>query len=438
VSVISSARVAGPFDITRIYHVARGFQYHGLVIIPIGHDQQIRGYPWVTISLIALCTLVQIYSTTATPSRTEIRDRLAEVEAASTPEEQEAAVARVEALLDRIPIWRFGYHTGSGADYRLVTSAFVHEGWWHLIGNMLFLWLAGSALEDRWGRGKFLAFYMVGAVAAAVTFDATYSGDPTILVGASGAIAAAMGAFLVYFARTRITLWYFLMYRTGTFQMAAYVALPLWLAEQVVMANLDQGGIATATAYSAHVGGFVFGLVIAGLASMLFPRSMRDDDDEDPDSDDRPPRASPQPDDRYRQCVEAIKKKDLTTLRTIASRVILDLARDKDHGRVLEIYRGIAGAGLKTFPLTDGAFVAAAAAADAQADGRLYIEIAEAMRAEHPGSAQVPKVLWRLAEIQRTAGREDAELATLKLLAERYPRHEHGAKAIKELAKRAI
>jgi len=88
--------------------------------------------------------------------------------------------------------------------------------------------------------------------------------------------------------------------------------------------------------------------------------------------------------------------------------------------------------------LTDGAFVAAAAAADAQADGRLYMEIAEAMRTEHPGSAQVPKILWRLAEVQRTAGREDDELATLKLLAERYPRHEHGAKAVKELAKRAI
>ena len=420
----------------------RGFQYHGLVIIPIGHDQQLRRYPWATISIIALCTLVQIYSTAATPSRAQIRDEIAAAESANTPEEQEAAVARVEALLDKIPIWRFGYHTGSGADYRLVTSAFVHEGWWHLIGNMLFLWLAGSALEDRWGRGRFVVFYLVGAIAAAVTFTTTYSGDPTILVGASGAIAAAMGAFLVYFARTQITLWYFLMYRTGTFQMAAYLALPLWLIEQVVMANLDAGGIGTATAYSAHVGGFVFGMVVAFLASMLFPRSTRDDDDDGEPSagggDVAPARATPQGDDRYRQCVEAIKKKDLPTLRTIASRVILDLARDKDHGRVVELYRTIAGAGLPTLPLTDGAFVAAAAAADAQADGRLYMEIAEAMRTEHPGSAQVPKILWRLAEVQRTAGREDDELATLKLLAERYPRHEHGAKAVKELAKRAI
>ena len=64
--------------------------------------------------------------------------------------------------------------------------------------------------------------------------------------------------------------------------------------------------------------------------------------------------------------------------------------------------------------------------------------VVRSMRAEHPGSAQVPKILWRLAEVQRTAGREDDELATLKLLAERYPRHEHGAKAVKELAKRTL
>ena len=110
----------------------------------------------------------------------------------------------------------------------------------------------------------------------------------------------------------------------------------------------------------------------------------------------------------------------------------------KNYSRVLQIYDAIIKAGLRTIPLTDGAFVAAAESADALGDQATYIEIVDALRAEHPGSVQVPKVLWRLAEIHREAGREDQELVTLQLLAERYPRHEHGARAVKELAKRQV
>jgi membrane associated rhomboid family serine protease len=405
------------------------------VIIPIGHDHGVTRYPWATITLIALCTVVQIYSTAAAPSRREIAEAIAQVEAAQTDEEAQAVMAHTKALLDRVPIWRFGYRTGEGMDYRILTSAFVHDGWIHLIGNMLFLWLVGSALEDRWGRAKFVAFYLLGAVVATTCYELTYTGPQTILVGASGAVSAAMGAFLVYFARTRITLWYFMMMRSGTFQIPAYVALPLWLGDQALLATLDKGsGGATQVAYAAHFGGFGFGLAIAIVAIMVWPRSAlpRSDDDEEVVA------AEPVKDDRYLQCNAAIKKGEIGTVRTLASRVMIDLVRGKDHARALQLFRTIDDARFPSIPLTDGAFLAAADAAAVMRDDLAFVEILDAMRVEHPGSVQLPKALWRLAVHHGRAGREAEETELLTLLAERYGRHEFGAKAAKELAKRAV
>lgn len=405
------------------------------MIIPIGHDQQVSRYPWATITLMALCTIVQIYSTAAAPSRREIGEAIARVEAAQTEEEAAAVSKQTEALLDRVPTWRFGYRTGEGLDYRILTSAFVHEGWIHLIGNMLFLWLVGSALEDRWGRAKFVAFYLLGAAVATICYDLTYTGPPTILVGASGAVSAAMGAFLVYFAKTRITLWYFLMMRTGTFQIPAYVALPLWLGDQALLASLDKGSDgATQVAYAAHFGGFGFGLAIALVAIMVWPRSAQPSSDDDVEDVVVAPSVK---DDRYSQCLAAIKKGELGSVRTLASRVLIDLVRGKDNARALQLYRSLEDARFPTMPLTDGAFVAVADAAEAMRDDRAFIESLEAMRVEHPGSIQVPKALWRLAVHHGRAGRDAEETELLELLAERYGRHEYGAKAANELAKRA-
>jgi len=403
------------------------------VIIPIGHDQQVSRYPWATISLMALCTLVQIYATAVAPGRAEIEGAVADLQSASSDEESAAAIHRTEALLDRVPILRFGYHTGSGFNYRLITSAFVHDGWIHLIGNMLFLWLVGSALEDRWGRAKFVGFYLVGAVAATLCFEMTYTGPPTVLVGASGAVSAAMGAFLVYFSRTNITLWYFMFMRTGTFQIPAYVALPLWLADQALLATLDHhSGMATNVAYAAHFGGFGFGVAVALFARMVFAGSP----EPTVDSDDDRVTAEPVRDDRYSQCLAAIKRGEIGTVRTLASRVMIDLVRGKDNARALQLYRTLDDARFPTLPLTDGAFLAAADAAEAMRDDTAFIEILDGLRVTHPGSVQVPKALWRLAVLHGRAGRDAEEIALLEELAKRYARHEQGMKAARELAKR--
>lgn len=242
------------------------------VIIPVGINHVIRGWPWVTIGIIAVCTFVQVYSEVGAPSpeavEQMIEHRIRDLPAGADEAQQARAEQDIERIANRIPSVRFGYRSGSGASYRLVTSAFVHAGWLHLIGNMLFLWLVGAALEDRWGRARFAVFYAAGAIASALCFSALHHGDEVTLVGASGAISALMGAFLVCFARMQIHFVYWLGRGFGRFDAAAYVALPLWLAEQVLYAWLSDGG-ESGIAFTAHIGGFVFGLATIGAATLV-------------------------------------------------------------------------------------------------------------------------------------------------------------------------
>ena len=406
------------------------------MIVPIGHDQAVQRWPWVTFAIIAICTLVQIDASFIAPDGPALAQKLYDAKRRS-PDEQLEISRQVQTEADKIPIVRWGYRTGSGFGVNMIASAFVHEGWMHLIGNMLFLFLAGSALEDRYGRIRFALFYVLGAVVATYVFDASYRGPPTILVGASGAISAAMGAFLVHFGRTRIRFWYWYFRATGTFYMPAYAALPLWLGEQVLWAALARSeNVAGGVAYMAHIGGFGFG-VLAGLASMkLFPRDGKTDDDvpaELPRAQAKvvpPPRAATDGllEARIRQCHAAVAAGELATVRTLASRVILDLARADDEARVLELYRAIAEQ-LERVPLTDGAYAAAVAAADHAHDLALYVAIAEALFAEHPGSARVPPVMWRLAELYRDNGNVELATQTLRAIAARFPQHPLGVQA---------
>ena len=146
-----------------------------------------------------------------------------------------------------------------------LTSMFLHTGWIHVIGNMWFLWLAGFVLEDRWGRVIYPIFYFLAGIGASL-IHAMF--NPTSLVptlGASGAVAALMGGFLVRFPKLKIDmLWYMLIFRIR-FKAAAYWLLPLWLFMEIFYGSLF--GQSSGVAHWAHVGGFIFGalgaLVIA-------------------------------------------------------------------------------------------------------------------------------------------------------------------------------
>jgi membrane associated rhomboid family serine protease len=146
--------------------------------------------------------------------------------------------------------------------YTVVTSMFLHGGWMHLIGNMLFLWIFGDNMEDEMGHGGFLLFYMVSGVGAALAHVAAAPYSPVPTVGASGAIAGVMGGYLLLFPKARVDVLVIIFFFIRIFPIPAWVMLGLWFALQLfngVGADMNGGGVA----YWAHAGGFVIGLVLA-------------------------------------------------------------------------------------------------------------------------------------------------------------------------------
>lgn len=149
--------------------------------------------------------------------------------------------------------------------FSYLTATFLHGGWLHLIGNMWFLWLAGFVLEDVWGRPLFTIFYLVAGAAALQIHALMNAGSVVPCLGASGAVAGLMGAFMVRFPKMKIEMaWIMFLgfrFRLYKFQAAAIWLLPLWLLTEVFYGLLF--GKASGTAHWAHVGGFAFGAVVA-------------------------------------------------------------------------------------------------------------------------------------------------------------------------------
>jgi len=142
-----------------------------------------------------------------------------------------------------------------------ITANFMHCGWLHLIGNMWFLWLAGFVLEDVWGRWLYSAFYLIAGAAALQFYAWTNPGSITPTLGASGAVAALMGAFLVRFPKMKIEMGWLFLFRIYRFKAAAYWLLPLWLLMEMFYGSLF--GSSSGVAHWAHVGGFIFGALAA-------------------------------------------------------------------------------------------------------------------------------------------------------------------------------
>ncbi len=144
-----------------------------------------------------------------------------------------------------------------------LTASFLHGGWLHIIGNMWFLWLAGFVLEDVWGRWIYALFYLIAGAAALQFYAWSNPGSMTPTLGASGAVAALMGAFLVRFPKMKIEMGWLFMFKIYRFKAAAYWLLPMWLAVEIFYGSLF--GSSSGVAHWAHVGGFLFG-ALAGFA----------------------------------------------------------------------------------------------------------------------------------------------------------------------------
>jgi membrane associated rhomboid family serine protease len=144
----------------------------------------------------------------------------------------------------------------------VVTSMFMHGGWMHIIGNMLYLWIFGNNIEDRLGHVRFVLFYLLSGAAAALAQSLANTHSEVPMIGASGAIAGVLGAYMVLFPRAHVLVLVPLGFFTQLLRLPALLVLGFWFVLQFLQGGLMAPGEGGGVAYLAHIGGFVAGIVL--------------------------------------------------------------------------------------------------------------------------------------------------------------------------------
>ena len=148
----------------------------------------------------------------------------------------------------------------------IFTSIFLHGGWMHLVGNMWFLWIFGNNIEEAMGHARYLAFYLICGILASASHIVSSPDSSIPSIGASGAIAGALGAYIMLYPRARVWTLIFLGFFIRLMYLPAGVILGFWILLQFIngsmmMGRQDTGGVA----FWAHVGGFIAGILLVGL-----------------------------------------------------------------------------------------------------------------------------------------------------------------------------
>jgi membrane associated rhomboid family serine protease len=146
--------------------------------------------------------------------------------------------------------------------YTPLSSMFLHGGWFHILGNMWFLWIFGNNVEDAMGHARFAVFYLICGLAAAALQTASNPDSAVPMIGASGAIGGVMGAYVVLYPRVRVHLLVMLGFYVTTMAVPAAFMLAYWFLIQVVGGAVSVGAGGGGTAFWAHVGGFVAGMLL--------------------------------------------------------------------------------------------------------------------------------------------------------------------------------
>jgi membrane associated rhomboid family serine protease len=474
------------------------------VLLPIGHDKGVRRWPYVTVAVIVVCTLLQLYQSFGAPDEEELgellfrRSQLAmeimddvsrrEAEEAGVdlddPDEEQLAIyhdilrrnevlaeqlvaghtegvehprlpelaaldARIQAGLQGDLVVRWAFRTDEPTLAGLLLSMFVHAGWLHLVGNMLFFWLTGMSMEDRWGHLAFLAFYLLGGIAASLVYYAVHAGEVGGAVGASGAVAACMGAFLLCYWRVRVKLlWiaavpFFMRTVTRVVHVRALYVLLAWIGEEILRAWAGDHGVA----HSAHVGGFCFGLGVAAALRhtgqerrlVLGDELAEDYADENPEVAEargytrlgnktaaiaaweallrRDPQ---QPEARRAICELALDVGEPDKARHHASAALVGMVRDGDASMAVVVYGQLVAAGAAD-QLSERALHDVVRAAIAIDRAPVAVQAVRQLLVDHPYSAFLPGLMFELASVQERHGRPELARRTLEGLVERFP-----------------
>ena len=502
-----------------------GYAGEVFFILPLGHERTtVRHFPWMTAVIGILCVVLQLRACQVEGELQEqyllVAQRMAEVEDEALRDyERKAASDRKDKPLARdaerlieafardraqfmlenrerlsdfragrltgkddalykeylqlqqqkqeieesLPSIQLGYRPASDGLLSMISSLFAHGGWIHLLSNLWFLYLVGCNLEDRWGRAYFTAFYLLGGVVGCVTYGATHPDSMIPIIGASGAVAAAMGAFLVCFGSTTIRfgylLWVFLLVRVGTFQARALIMLPLWLLTEMIMFSVEASG-ATAVAHSAHVGGFIYGLGVAGALRFLGLDKKLDEAQEHAVEEwaenplylravDRARQGHhdealamitdvlweqpDHPEAKMLQVEVALKAGRPEMLDGSLGWYMEEKHREGDHGALLSAFLAVEER-LPQVVLTDRQLSQVIHAGKELRKHRPIVPAVRRMMEHHATSPMLPRAMWEAAEAQRRLGRTDLSKKTLESIVQRFPSDPFAEKARELLA----
>lgn len=216
-------------------------------MFPVHDDNPVGRIPFLTVGLIAACVLAFLWQRSLGDQGPIAAYALGVIPAVLF----EHKVLPDELIV--VPPWA-----------TVFTSMFLHGGWMHLLGNMLYLWVFGKNVEDAMGHIRFLLFYLACGVVA-VLAQALPEPDSTIpMIGASGAISGLLGAYLLLYPHARVLVVLPIGFYLHTMRIAAYWVLGLWFGMQVVstlLTDSSEGGVA----FGAHIGGFLAGMVLVAL-----------------------------------------------------------------------------------------------------------------------------------------------------------------------------
>jgi membrane associated rhomboid family serine protease len=213
-------------------------------VIPLKDNVPTLRRPVVTIALIAINVAVYLYQAALGSDITQF-------------------IVKYGAIPYRIThISEFGAGQAVPIGLTLFTSMFLHGGWFHLGFNMLYLWVFGNNIEDKLGPVRFIVFYLLAGVIAVLTFVVTDPNAEIPLVGASGAVAGILGAYMIAFPRARVLTLIWVLFFVRLIWLPAVFFLGFWFVLQIFSGlPVLAGAGASEVAYFAHIGGFIFGLI---------------------------------------------------------------------------------------------------------------------------------------------------------------------------------
>ena len=219
------------------------------MVIPLHDDNPTTTRPYVTVGLMIACTLVYVLQHLLLTEQYTVKVIY--------------ALGVIPALLTHQATAEFATLP---PELTVLTSMFVHGGFWHLAGNMLYLWIFGNNIEDAMGHVRFAIFYLLCGIGAALLQVMFNPGSGIPMVGASGAISGVMGAYLILYPRVRVFALLVIGFFVTSIALPAWTMLLYWAALQFVsglfgLLASDRGGVA----FWAHVGGFAAGVVLIKL-----------------------------------------------------------------------------------------------------------------------------------------------------------------------------